>query len=204
VAAVVIVLAAGGGAYALVSSGHGGSGPASASNAADQRSASRAAATTPANAASTPSTESAQPTGNATASPSQPAGTVAVAPAVASNPAVPAVEALLNSYFQAINTRNYAEYNSLHDAATQANESASDFYSGYATTTDSAETLTAISSNGGEVAATVTFTSHQSPADSVDGSSCNNWTLTLYLEPDGGGYVIAAAPSGYQPTHTDC
>jgi hypothetical protein len=207
-AAVVILLAAGGGAYALISSGHSGSGPSNASNAADQRSASPAAAKSSANAASTspPSTASAQQTGNATAtaSPSQSAGTVAVAPAVASNPAVPGVEALLNSYFQAINTRNYAEYNSLLDAAMQANESASSFDSGYATTTDSAETLTAISSSGGEVAATVTFTSHQNPADSVDESSCNDWTVTLYLTPDGGGYVITAPPSGYKASYTDC
>jgi hypothetical protein len=204
-AAVVILLAAGGGAYALVSSGHGGSGPSNASNAADQRSTSPTAATTPANAASAPpSTASAQQTGTAAASPSQSAGTVAVAPAVASNPAVPGVEALLNSYFQAINTRNYAEYNSLLDASMQANESASSFDSGYATTTDSAETLAAISSSGGEVAATVTFTSHQNAVDSVDGSSCNDWTVTLYLSPDGGGYVITAPPSGYKASYTDC
>jgi hypothetical protein len=208
-AAVVILLAAGGGAYALVSSGHNGPGNAgNASNAADQRSTSPTAAKSSPNAASTSSTStaSAQQTGNATAtaSPSQSAGTVAVAPAVASNPAVAEVETLLNSYFQAINTRNYAEFSSLLDAALQANESASSFDSGYATTTDSAETLTAISSSGGDVAATVTFTSHQNPADSVDGSSCNDWTVTLYLAPDGGGYVITAPPSGYEASYTDC
>lgn len=127
-----------------------------------------------------------------------------VAPGVASNPAAPKVEALLNRYFGAINTRNYTEYSSVLDAQMRANNPSSSFYSGYATTKDSAETLTSISSTGGGLAATVSFTSHQSPADSVDNSPCNDWQLTLYLVPQGNGYVITTPPSGYQPTYSDC
>ena len=61
-------------------------------------------------------------------------------------------------------------------------------------------TLTRLASNGGGgLIATVTFTSHQSPAQSVDHSACNAWTLNLYLVPQGTGYLIGPAPSGYQP-----
>ena len=42
--------------------------------------------------------------------------------------------------------------------------------------------------------ATVTFTSHQAPAQSVDKSACNDWTLNLYLVPQGTGYLIGSAP----------
>ena len=52
--------------------------------------------------------------------------------------------------------------------------------------------------------ATVTFTSRQSPADSVDHSACNAWTLNLYLVPSGAGYLITPAPPGYEPSYTDC
>jgi hypothetical protein len=33
----------------------------------------------------------------------------------------------------------------------------------------------------------VTFTSHQQPAESPDNSACDDWTITLYLVPDGTG-----------------
>jgi hypothetical protein len=66
-------------------------------------------------------------------------------------------------------------------------------------------TLTSLSDNGnGGLTATVTFTSRQSPAQSVDKSACNAWTLNLYLVPQGTGYLIGTAPSGYQPTYSDC
>jgi hypothetical protein len=130
---------------------------------------------------------------------------VQVAVGAAASPAAPQVTALLNRYFNAINTRNYAAYSSLLDAQMRADNSAASFAAGYATTKDSAETLTSISSTGGgDLAATISFTSQQSPAKSIDHSPCNNWLLTLYLVPQDNSYVIAPAPSGYQPTYSDC
>lgn len=194
-AAVVVVLAAGGAAFAVVSSrgsGHTSAGPLAHPTAG---AASRVAATT------APATPTPTPSPTPTASP----GTVQVAAGVAASSAAPQVTALLNRYFNAINTRNYAEYSSLLDAQMQADDSAASFAAGYATTEDSAETLTSITSTGsGGLAATVSFTSQQSPADSIDNSPCNDWLLTLYLVPQGNGYVITPAPSGYQPTYSDC
>jgi hypothetical protein len=124
---------------------------------------------------------------------------------VASNGAEPAVETTLNRYFQGINTHDYAEYQSAHNAAEQATESQSSFTSGYASTTDSGMTLVSLAStaNGGE-SATVTFTSHQAPGSSIDGSSCNNWQLTFFLVPHGTGYLIGAPPATYKPVYSDC
>jgi len=124
---------------------------------------------------------------------------------VTSSAAEPQVETLLSHYFHGINTRDYAEYASTLSPAKQAKQSQSTFNAGYATTNDSAMTLTSLASAGsGGLVATVTFTSHQSPAQSVDHSACNTWTLNLYLVPQGTGYLIGPAPAGYQPSHSDC
>ena len=65
-------------------------------------------------------------------------------------------------------------------------------------------TLTSLTSNGSGLTATVTFTSRQAASQSVDNSRCNDWTLSLYLVPQGSGYLIGPAPSGYQPNYSDC
>jgi hypothetical protein len=128
---------------------------------------------------------------------------VAVAASAGSVPS--AVAAVLTHYFQGINQHNYAEYASSQTAQGKADQPESSFNSGYATTNDTGMTLTSLTPTvSGDYTATVTFTSHQSPADSVDNSACNTWTLNLYLVPNGSGYLIAPAPAGYQPTHADC
>lgn len=201
-----MLLGAAGGAYALVSSGH-------AKNSA-QPPAPTVKAKTSQVAAPSPSSTPATPTGAASATvpvtptptPSathSPAG-VAVASDLSANPATAGVTQLLNRYFKAINTRNYAEFSALLDAQMRAGNSAASFDSGYATTRDSAERLIALSGSGGDEEATVSFTSHQSAADSVDGSPCTNWTITLYLVPQGSGYVITQPPSSYHSTYQDC
>jgi hypothetical protein len=130
---------------------------------------------------------------------------VRVAAGVAANPDEPQVDAYLNRYFNAINTRNYSEYNSLLDAQKQQADSQSGFDSGFATTKDSNEVLTGIeNTGGGTLTANVSFTSRQSPADSIDQSACNDWQLSVFLVAQGSGYVMTAAPAGYQASYTDC
>jgi hypothetical protein len=151
-----------------------------------------------------------QPTNTAAASPAtSPAAsagsTVAVAPAAAGDPAAPQVQALLGRYFTAINDHDYAAFSALLDARMRQQDSQSSFAAGYGTTHDSAQTLMSISdADSGELAATVSFTSNQSPADSIDNSPCTAWTITLYLRPQGSGYLIGPPPPGYQPTHQSC
>ncbi len=202
VVAAVIVLGAAGGAYALVT-GHG-HGKASAQPVETVSIA--ASQTAPATSVPvSPTASSGSGTTVASGGASSPAAQLAVAPAAAGNPAAPQVTALVNSYFTAINQHDYAAYASLLDPQMQQQNPQSSFDSGYATTTDSAETLTAISVTGsGGLAASLTFTSQQSPADSPDNSSCDQWSITLFLVPNGTGYLIGAPPSSYRASYQAC
>jgi hypothetical protein len=130
---------------------------------------------------------------------------VAVASSAAGNPAAPQVTALLNRYFTAINQRDYPTYVSLFDQQLEQPQPESSFDAGYATTSDSAVTLTNISDAGSAgLAASVTFRSQQNPADSPDNSSCDQWSITLFLVPDGNGYLIGPPPSSYHASFQAC
>jgi hypothetical protein len=192
IAAAVIVLGAAGGAYAVTAShSHGkaaGEPTETASIAASQGAPTSAVQTSAAPATSAP----APPTASS-------GTTVSVASGAANNPAATQVTALVNSYFTAINARDYSAFASLLDQQARQQNPESTFDSGYATTADSAETLTSISDTGsGGLAASLTFTSQQSPADSPDDSSCDQWSITLFLVPNGTGYLIGTPPSSYQ------
>jgi hypothetical protein len=133
------------------------------------------------------------------------ANKVAVASSAAGSTALPQVMALLRRYFSAINGHDYAAYAQLLDAQVLRLSPASAFSSGYGSTSDSDETLTGISAlSSGGVAAAVTFTSHQQPAESPDHSACNEWSITLFLVPQGAGYLIGLPPSWYQASYTSC
>jgi hypothetical protein len=119
-----------------------------------------------------------------------------------SGAAVPAVRQLLDKRFQAINAHDYGQYVTTLTTRAQASQSQANFDKGYRSTTDSAITLTALSQTASGLTATVAFTSHQDPADSVDGSACNTWTSTYDLVQSGSGYLIdTGAPP---PVHGDC
>jgi hypothetical protein len=206
VVATVVVLGAGGGAYALARP-HGGTKaqPPSTPVVTAPPGTVAPAVTAPAapvvNASASPTTS---PSVSVTPSPTR-TGTVQVAPGAAGDPAEPGVEAYLNRYFSAINSRNYNAYQSLLDAQEQQGNSRSTFDSGFATTKDSDEVLTGIQdTGGGSLTANASFTSRQSTGDSVDGSACNDWQISLYLVPQGSGYVMTAAPAGYHAGYTDC
>jgi hypothetical protein len=156
-------------------------------------------------------TASARPsegTSSPSASPPSPGATsqgLQVASGVAANPAAPQVMALVTSYFAAINAHNYQNYVSLLTASTAQNFTQAQFNSGYDSTTDSNMTLASISSTGsGSVAATLTFTSQQLPADSPNNSPCDKWQITLYLQPDGNSYLIGPPPASYHASYAPC
>jgi cell division septation protein DedD len=202
VLAVIVVLAAGGGAYALATTlgKHSTAQPPAQPTVGTST---HAAGSPPAGAtqqASAPATSAA-----ASPAPSPTLSLVAISPGVTASAARPQVETLLSHYFHGINSHSYAEYASTLNPQEQAKQTQSEFTSGYSSTTDSGMTLTGLSDGGnGGLTATVTFTSRQSAAQSVDHSACNAWTLNLYLVPQGAGYLIGTAPSGYQPTYSDC
>ena len=116
------------------------------------------------------------------------------------------VAAFLGQYFAAINAHDYQSYLSLLSPQVQQGMTQAQFDKGYRSTADSNETLVGISTaSDGDLAAEVTFTSHQNPADSPDQSeSCTNWDVTLFLAQGGSGYVIDPAPSSYQASYQSC
>ena len=207
---VAVLLAVGGGAYALVShfTGKKTAAPPASPPARSAPATQATAATTP--ASSPTATASTSPAGSPTSSPTaspkvSPSPAVSVAPGVTSNTAEPAVAAFLDKYFAAINAHDYAAYSSLLDAQEQSVNTRSSFETGYGTTRDSGETLTSISdTGGGNESATVSFTSHQSAAESASQTACTSWTITLYLQPDGSSYLIGPAPAGYHASYQAC
>jgi hypothetical protein len=112
---------------------------------------------------------------------------------------------MLDRYFGGINSRNYSEWASAVNAQEQANNPPSSFASGYATTKDSGIVVDSITDNGdGTLTVSISFTSHQAAANSVDGvSTCNHWQQTLPVVPQGSGFVVSP-PSSADTTHTDC
>ncbi len=192
--AVIAFLAVGGGAYALVAD-HSHNSIATPPTPSASISATQSAPTSPTAPTTAPPTS---------ASASTSSGTVAVSAAAAGNAAAPQVTAFLNSYFTAINAHDYQAYDSLLDQQLQPYPQSS-FDAGYGSTTDSDETLTSITGTGsGGEAASVTFTSHQQPAESPDNSSCDQWSITLFLVPNGNGYLDGKAPSTYHASYQAC
>jgi hypothetical protein len=130
---------------------------------------------------------------------------VAIAPGVSQQSGSQQIAAFLESYFEAINDHNYQEYSSLFDPQIRQGLTAGAFNSGYRSTTDSGATLVGIAAtDAGDIAASVTFTSHQNPADSPDHTGCTDWNITLFLEQQGGGYLIGQPPHGYHASSQPC
>jgi flagellar basal body-associated protein FliL len=130
---------------------------------------------------------------------------VAVAPTVTTQSDEQAVLNFLTSYFTAINNHNYQQYRSLLDAQRQAGLTQAGFDSGYQSTKDSDATLTALAPAGsGIIAASVSFTSNQPASDSPTSTTCTNWNITLYLESQGGSYLIGTPPSSYHAAYSAC
>jgi hypothetical protein len=146
-----------------------------------------------------------RPEPTATPSPGFSSGLVMVAPGVPRGGAEPAVVTFLDEYFSAINNHDFQQYESLLDASLQQNETLAKFNAGYGTTADSGATLVNLApGSGSAVAATITFTSHQSAADSPTRTTCTSWQTTLYLHPQGLSYEMGVAPSSYPATYRPC
>lgn len=131
-------------------------------------------------------------------------GQVRVAASLAGNPLVTPIAALLDKYFTAINNHDYQGYISLRSQQDQQGLTPAVFDNGYRSTKDSAELLVNILTANGTVAI-VQFTSHQNPADSVNGQqSCTKWQISLFLQQNGSEYLIGKSPASYHSSHAAC
>jgi hypothetical protein len=151
--------------------------------------ASRSPARSAARRAATPA-----PVGNAV---------VTVGPQATHGPQVRAVVALLTTYFESINDQNFAQYQSLFVPSIQ--RMMTQFGSGYTGTFDSGATLTQLVATGPHgLAATVAFISHQNPANSPDGASCDSWLITLFLKEQGTALHIRHPRPGFPQSVLAC
>jgi hypothetical protein len=134
--------------------------------------------------------------------PSSRQGIVSVSPAVAHRPDAQQVTGFLDSYFAAVNHREYLEYSSLFERWHHLTRA--EFDRGYSTTHDSSALLVGLSSSKDTLTATVTFTSRQDPSASPNHATCTNWRIVLYLRRVGDVYLIGPPPAGYHATYHGC
>lgn len=134
--------------------------------------------------------------------PSSRRGIVSVSRALAQRADAQQVVGFLDSYFAAVNHREYLEYSSLFERWHHLTRA--EFYRGYHTTHDSSALLVGLSSSKDTLIATVTFTSRQDPSASPNHASCTNWRIVLYLRRSGGVYLIGPPPPGYHATYHGC
>lgn len=119
--------------------------------------------------------------------------------------AAPRIAAFLDQYFTAINRHDYAAYIALESPQERGGLTPGQFQNGYGSTADSGETLQDISVDGnGDYVARVTFTSRQRPAQSVTGTACTQWDISLYLLPNGASFLIDKPPSSYHAIYASC
>jgi hypothetical protein len=144
-------------------------------------------------------------TPTATVPPPAGQGTVAVSPAVAESPLAAPVVAFLATYFEAINTQNFPLYASLFVPSIRA--TMQNFGTGYTTTSDSGAIVTGLvftDTDQDDLAVTVTFISHQSPAASPDHAACDVWDITLFLKLHQGTILIGHAKPGFPQSVRAC
>jgi hypothetical protein len=194
-AALVLVLAGAGGVAALVTA----SGPGAAARG---------------QLLTQPGGQSAPPGGSpagrsaANAGPRSARPAVVLAPAVRNQPGARRASHFLARYFRAINHHDYQAYLRLFAPVSRAALSPSRFLAGYGTTRDTAARLIRLTRTGpGQLAAAVTFTSHQDATASPAHASCLRWRITVYLIRPGSRqqrYFIDAPPAGYTAREHAC
>jgi len=132
-------------------------------------------------------------------------GTVTMTSEAAQDPDASSVQAFLDQYFSAINAHSYQTYVGLLSPQLQEQLTQAGFDQGYQGTADSAEQLASISADAnGDTAAAVTFVSHQHPDAANNDESCTDWSITLFLQQNGDGYLIDEAPQGYHAASAPC
>jgi hypothetical protein len=161
---------------------------------------------TPARRARPPAASAApQPSRARSRAAAAPARLVAVAPGPARSPLQPGVASFLTRYFTAINSHDYAAYQVLFATKLHGGLSSAAFATGYGSSRDSRVILRGIAvQGGGQLKASVSFISHQLPADSATHSSCTSWHIALFLARHGGNYVIESPPASYSAAARSC
>lgn len=144
--------------------------------------------------ASTPSTPSAGASSTTRSTgPTGPSSdaTVEMAPAAQQHPRSAEVRALLQSYFDAINARDYAAWAVTVTTEQSEARPRAEWQQSYSTTTDSS--IKALDIDDDPLRVRLWFTSEQNPQFAPDDMpvDCINWDVTYLLVDQNGGLVIA-------------
>jgi hypothetical protein len=133
-------------------------------------------------------------------------GSVTVSATAAQNPDANAVAAFVNEYFSAINSHSFQAYDALMTPQAQQGQTTQSFSNGFGSTSDSDETLVAITAaSDGDTAANLTFTSHQNASQAADHTgTCTDWNITLFLQSNGTSYLLDQSPSTYHAQYQSC
>lgn len=203
--AAVAVLAAGG----LVAweflghrAAHRAAAPSVSAGRVDQAESGTGPAGSPTASTSFPAGSASQASPSPASQPAASSATVTVAPNAGQQPSAQQVAAFLKTYFTAIDTHDFGLYSSLLEP--RLRPTLGQFNLGYRSTKDSGATLTGLSATATGLAATISFTSHQRPADSPTHTTCTAWDITLYLQPQASTYRIVSPPAGYHALYQSC
>jgi hypothetical protein len=121
---------------------------------------------------------------------------VAAAPGASNAPDSYSVLHLLSRYFGAINSQDFAAYQHLFGASIRSSLSPTDFFTTYGTSRDTQATLLSVRIVNKDLLETdVSFISHQQPEASPTGTTCDRWSVALYMSRQGGRLVIVSSPS---------
>jgi hypothetical protein len=160
-----------------------------------------AAAPAPAATAAQPSATNASTTPPAASSSSANAGVVVEG----ANNAPPGIVSTLTTYFNAVNSGDYATAYAQFGPQEQATQGESQFAANMATSQDSNIAIGVVSAtSSGSYLVNVSFTSTQSADKGSNGDQCDNWTLQYTMINSGGTWLINAANGQNGVTHAVC
>jgi hypothetical protein len=115
------------------------------------------------------------------------------------------VLAILTTYFDAIDTGDYATAYAQLAPDEKATITEAQFAANDATSYDYNVSIgAATSTSSGSELVDVSFTSLQSPSEGPNGDQCDNWTLEYTMINSGGSWLIEAAKGQEGVTHASC
>jgi hypothetical protein len=111
----------------------------------------------------------------------------------------------LTTYFNAINSADYATAYAQLGPQEKATQSESQFAANMATTQDGSINIgTVTPTSNGNYLVDVSFTSRQSANNGPNGDVCDNWTLQYTMVNSAGTWLINASNAQNGVTHVQC
>ncbi|MGW5724048.1 hypothetical protein ACWEVP_48335 [Amycolatopsis sp. NPDC003865] len=136
-----------------------------------------------------------------------PTGVIRMTDDAKNHPQAEAVRDLVDTYFSAINARDYAQWQTVVSEERRRSKTAADWKKDFQSTKDSDFLVYRIERGSGQsLRVLVAFTSTQDPRDAPTDmrESCLHWRLVLPLVVEGGALRIDTVDPGPSPEHEKC